>query len=419
MSAETEPARFQSKVSHVALRPSAQNQEFRPLSDEKPGATFSESGLGAGFGVYVHWPYCARICPYCDFNVYRDRDRDPAPLLAAIAADIAAQRARIGPQQLESVFLGGGTPSLLGGREIAGLLGAIDRAFGIGPDVEITLEANPEDALRFTDQVAAGVNRLSLGLQALNDHDLQALGRRHDAAGGSAGVSTAAATGARVSIDLIYARQGQSLQAWAGELRRALNLPVEHLSLYQLTIEAGTAFERAVRRGALIPPGAPLAADLYGLTQELCEEAGFPAYEISNHARADKAQSRHNLVYWRSRAWIGAGPGAHGRVVLDGVRTASTAARRPGDYIARVNADGVGWANIEPLTPEEQGEEALMMGIRLSEGIARRPIEALLGRTLNSAAHVAQGLVAPDADLLRLTPAGRLLADRIALDLLG
>lgn len=371
------------------------------------------------FGVYVHWPYCARICPYCDFNVYRARDRDPAPLLAAIVADIDGHRARIGPRETASVFLGGGTPSLLSGAEISGLLSAINDAFPLARGAEITLEANPEDAQRFADHVAAGVTRVSLGVQALIDGDLKALGRTHDAASAVAAVEAAASTGARVSLDLIYAREGQSLTAWRDELRRALALPVEHLSLYQLTIEPGTAFERAVRRGALSPPPTDLAAQLFEETQSLCETAGLPAYEVSNHARDAAAQSAHNLVYWRSGEWIGVGPGAHGRVMLNNARTATQAHRAPQAYVNAVHAAGIGWDAATPLTPHEAGEEALMMGLRLVEGIDAKPIETLLGAPLHTTPLEDQSLVVRYGDRVRITPRGRLLTDRIAAELLG
>jgi oxygen-independent coproporphyrinogen-3 oxidase len=368
------------------------------------------------FGVYVHWPYCARICPYCDFNVYRPRGTSPGPLLGAIAAEIAAHRARIGPRETASVFLGGGTPSLLEGAEIAALLAAIDAAFPLTADVEITLEANPEDAARLADAAAAGVNRFSIGVQSLVDADLKALGRWHDAAAGRAAVAAAARTGRRVSADFIYARAGQGVAAWEAELAEAAELPVEHLSLYQLTIEAGTAFERAVRRGRITPPGEGLAADFFEATQAIAARAGFTAYEISNHARGAGAQSRHNLLYWRAEEWAGIGPGAHGRLTIDGRRTATKAHRRPADYIGAVAVSGVGWEAIEPLDAEAVGDEALLMGLRLAEGIDPARLTGLRGRPLSVSAInqlAAQGLI-DGGKRLRLTPSGRLVADRIA-----
>jgi len=375
--------------------------------------------MTAPLAIYVHWPYCARICPYCDFNVYRQRAQDPEALIDAIIADARGHRDRIGSRPAMSVFLGGGTPSLLGGGQIARLLGALDAAFPFTPDVEITLEANPEDRAAFADAVAAGVNRISLGVQALNDADLQALGRAHDAADALASIAVAAGTGARTSIDLIYARVGQTLADWQAELRAALALPVEHFSLYQLTIEPGTAFDRAVRRGRIAPPPTETAAALYEATQALCDEGGAPGYEVSNHARSAAAQSRHNRAYWEGADWLGLGPGAHGRIPLDGARTASVAARAPADYIAMVAAKGIGWAQLEPLSAEDAANEMLMMGLRLSAGIDPAPIEAMRGRALNAdllATLRAEGLLEPGPHL-RVTPGARLVADRIAQDL--
>jgi putative oxygen-independent coproporphyrinogen III oxidase len=373
----------------------------------------------SGFGIYVHWPFCARICPYCDFNIYRDRGQDPEPLLRAILADIAAHRAILGPRTTDSVFLGGGTPSLLSGASLSRMLAAIDAVFPLAAQAEITLEANPEHGDRFADQAAGGVNRFSLGVQAFDDAALKALGRTHSADGARAAVAAAARTGARVSVDLIFARAGQSLAAWSAELRAALALPVEHLSLYQLTIEEGTAFDRAVRRGALVPPAPDLAADLYLQTQTECAVAGFDAYEISNHARNAAARSRHNLNYWRGGEWVGVGPGAHGRVQRDGVRLATHAVRRPNTYIDRVGEAGVGWIEAETLSPRMQGEEALMMGLRLSEGVARAPIEALLGMPLSVDALAAEGWLEVHCDRIALTAQGRLVADRIVATLLA
>ena len=369
------------------------------------------------FGVYVHWPYCTKLCPYCDFNIYRARGRDTAPLLDAIVADIEGHHARLESRTAETVFLGGGTPSLLSGADIARILESIDRTFGLASAAEVTLESNPEDRARFADQAAAGVNRFSVGLQSLDDAALHALGRAHDSASAIAAVEMAHATGKRVSLDMIYAREGQALAAWDTELRAALALPAEHLSLYQLTIEPGTAFARAVARQRLFPPDNDRAADLYELTQRLCAEAGVPAYEISNHARGDTARARHNMLYWTGGDWLGIGPGAHGRIALDGVRTATKAHDRPDEYTAAVNADGVGWESAATLAPSEIAEEAVLMGLRLTDGLERAPVEALRGTPLNAAAIArfrAEGLLVDDGARLRLTEAGRLLGDHIA-----
>lgn len=375
----------------------------------------------SGFGVYVHWPYCARICPYCDFNVYRARGADPAPLLDAIIVDLKGHAERFGARTASTVFFGGGTPSLLGGAEVEGVLRAVDRVFPLATDCEITLEANPEDAPRFADHAAAGVTRFSLGVQALDDVALKALGRNHDARAGRASIDAAAATGRRVSMDLIYAREGQRAPEWEKELNSALSLPIEHLSLYQLTIEPGTAFDRRAARGRLVRADADLAADLYEITQHLCEAAGFRAYEISNYARADAARSRHNLLYWKGEEWVGVGPGAHGRMNHAGARYALEAQRAPADYIDAVREHGVGSILETALAPEDAAAELLMMGLRIDEGVAVAEVECLRGGPLNAAAIVwlaEQGLIYRADARIMLTKAGRILADRIAAELL-
>jgi len=372
------------------------------------------------FGIYVHWPYCAAICPYCDFNVYRARGADNAVLIAAIERDLAAHAERFGSREAVSLFFGGGTPSLLRGGEIARLIDAASRAFTLAADCEITLESNPEDASLFAEQAAAGVNRFSIGAQAFDDAALKGLGRRHDAATGLRAVHAAAATGQRVSLDLIYAREGQSEAAWRSELKQALALPVEHVSLYQLTIEPDTAFARRVSRGQLTPPNADAGASLYEATQEVCEAAGFPAYEISNHARDEAARARHNLLYWRSDDWIGVGPGAHGRVTQSGARIALEAQRRPADYIDAVNEHGAGWISESALTGEEAADELIIMGLRTTEGLDAVRYEALRGAPLKADALAwlaEQGLVTQGDGRVRLTARGRPLANRIALEL--
>jgi putative oxygen-independent coproporphyrinogen III oxidase len=371
-------------------------------------------------GIYVHWPYCAHICPYCDFNVYRGRGQDNGLLIAAIEKDMAAHAARFGKRTAQSLFFGGGTPSLLRGGEIARLIDAAARAFTLATDCEITLEANPEDSALFAEQAGAGVNRFSIGAQAFDDAALKALGRRHDAATALRAVEAAATTGRRVSLDLIYAREGQSIEAWREELKRALALPVEHVSLYQLTIEPETAFARRVARGQLTPPDMDAAAVLYETTQEVCEAAGFIGYEISNHARTDAARSKHNAIYWQSGDWIGVGPGAHGRMTHEGARYALEAQRRPADYIDAVAERGVGWISETTLTPEQRGDEMLIMGLRIAEGLDIARVEALRGRPVNSDALrwlIDQKLVTHDGRRVRLARAGRLLANKIAAEL--
>lgn len=372
------------------------------------------------FGIYLHWPYCAAICPYCDFNVYRARGAASAPLIEAIEADLAAHAERFGRRRADTLFLGGGTPSLLSGEEIARLITAVSRAFELAPDAEITLEANPEDHACFVEQAAAGVTRFSVGAQALDDAALKKLGRFHDAATSIRAIEAAANTGARASLDLIYARERQTLDAWRTELRTALALPVEHVSLYQLTIEQGTAFARAVERGSLAPPGLVDAAALYEFTQEMCEAAGFSGYEISNHARAESARARHNLLYWQGRDWIGVGPGAHGRVTHEGGRIATEAQRRPADYIDAVREHGLGWISETPLTQSEIADEYLLMGLRVIDGLEIARLETLRGAALKADALdwlEEQGLIARAQGRLALTRRGRLLANQIVAEL--
>ena len=335
--------------------------------------------------IYVHWPYCSAICPYCDFNVYRARGADNAPLIAAIGADLKAHADRFGRREAVSLFFGGGTPSLLRGAEIQQLIAAASSAFVLSRDCEITLESNPEDAHLFAEQAAAGINRFSIGAQAFNDDALRALGRKHNSDASLRAVESAAATGQRVSLDLIYAREGQSVDAWRSELAQALELPIEHASLYQLTIEPGTAFARRVDRHQLVPPNDDLSAELYEATQEVCDAAGFPAYEISNHARSPAARSRHNEVYWKSGDWIGVGPGAHGRVSHNGERLAFEAQRRPADYIDAVRESGFGWIGEARLTPQEAADEVLLMGMRIDGGVDLARVEALRGAPLHGA----------------------------------
>ena len=341
----------------------------------------------AGFGVYVHWPFCAAKCPYCDFNSHvRHAPVDEVRYLAAFRAEIAHMAARTPGRTVSSVFLGGGTPSLMRPATVAGLLDAIGGAWGIAPGVEVTLEANPTsvEATRFRGYRAAGVNRVSLGVQALDDGDLKRLGRLHSVEEALSAVRTAATHFERFSFDLIYARPDQTAQAWAAELRRAIAYAAEHLSLYQLTIEPGTPFFGLAQSGRLVPPDDDASRALYDVTQEICEAAGLPAYEVSNHARPG-AQSRHNLLYWRYGEYAGIGPGAHGRLVLPQGRTGTLTEKAPEGWLARVEREGHGITETEGLSPEDQGDEFLMMGLRLSEGIDPARYAALKGRPLDAA----------------------------------
>ena len=377
----------------------------------------TDDAAAPGFGVYVHWPYCGRICPYCDFNVHRDRRPGEAARLAqAILQDLARRREVTGPRRLTSIFFGGGTPSLMDPEAVGAVIAACRTLWDADPDLEVSLEANPTDAEagRFAGLAEAGVNRLSLGLQSLEDEALVQLGRNHDAAAGRRATQTALKVFSRVSIDLIYARPDQTPQAWAAELDAAVALGTGHVSPYQLTIEPGTAFERAVRRGRLRPPADPQAADLWGVTQDRLSAAGFEAYEVSNHARSPADRSRHNLTYWRGGDWLGVGPGAHGRLSLECVRTGQACAARPADYIAAV-ARGEGAGEIEVLSPRDAAVERVLSGLRLAEGVDFGALDAL-GL---SAGHAevrelaSQGLLAEDPRRLRVTDDGRRLLDAV------
>ncbi|ACK81372.1 oxygen-independent coproporphyrinogen III oxidase [Methylorubrum extorquens CM4] len=357
----------------------------------------------AGFGIYLHWPFCAAKCPYCDFNSHvRHAGVDQPRFLAAFRREIA-HAAELAPgRTVTSIFLGGGTPSLMAPDTVAGLLDAVAGAWSVAPDAEVTLEANPTsvEATRFRGYRAAGVNRVSLGVQALDDGDLKRLGRLHSVAEALDAVRTAAAHFERFSFDLIYARPEQTPEAWAAELRRAIDYAAEHLSLYQLTIEPGTPFFGLAQAGRLVPPDDDATRALYDVTQEICGLAGLPAYEISNHARPG-AQSRHNLLYWRYGEYAGIGPGAHGRLVLPQGRTGTLTEKAPEEWLARVERDGDGVVETETLSAEDQGDEFLMMGLRLTEGIDPARYATLKGRPLHAGrldALVRDGLVARRPD---------------------
>jgi putative oxygen-independent coproporphyrinogen III oxidase len=372
----------------------------------------------APLGVYVHWPYCAKICPYCDFNVVRDRRQaEQADLAAAIVRDLEAQRVLTGPRRLVSVFLGGGTPSLMDPQWASDIVATARRLWEPAVDLEVSLEANPTDAEagRFAAFAAAGVTRLSLGLQSFDDAALSFLGRNHDAAEARRAADLAARTFPRLSVDMIYALPGQTIAAWTDQIARAIDLGAEHISPYQLTIEAGTAFDRAVGRGLFRPADDEAGAALYATTQAVLEAAGFEAYEVSNHARGAAARSRHNLVYWRGQDYVGVGPGAHGRLRLHGVRTATEAAMRVGDYIGNVEATGLGFRAPEALSPIETAEERLLMGLRTGEGVAFSELAALGLSPAHPAVAdlIEQGLLATDPACLRATSAGRVMLDGV------
>ena len=364
-----------------------------------------------GFGVYVHWPFCLAKCPYCDFNSHvRHAPPDQARFVAAFRREIAHMRALHGPAEAGTVFFGGGTPSLMAPETVGSILEAINDAWPIASDAEITLEANPTsvEAARFRGYRAAGVNRVSLGVQALDDGELKALGRMHSVAEALDAVAIARAAFERVSFDLIYARPRQTPESWAAELRRALAEGCEHLSLYQLTIEPGTAFEKLYSAGKLIVPDDDHARTLWDVTQEITSAAGLPAYEISNHAR-EGAQARHNLVYWRYGTYAGIGPGAHGRLAAGADRLATFTERQPERWLEAVEAHGHGIVSEERLDPEIQADEMLLMGLRLAEGIDLDRHARLSGHALDTAriaALAAEGLVVRTGQRLRVTAAG-------------
>ncbi|MCJ2071721.1 radical SAM family heme chaperone HemW [Methylobacterium sp. J-030] len=359
-----------------------------------------------GFGIYLHWPFCAAKCPYCDFNSHVRHARVDEPrFLDAFRAEIDHAAARTPGRTVTSIFLGGGTPSLMQPATVAGLLDAVAAHWPVAKDAEITLEANPSsvEAARFRGYRAAGVNRVSLGVQALDDASLRALGRLHDVGQARDAIRVAQATFARTSFDLIYARPGQTLAMWRDELGEALERAGEHLSLYQLTIEPGTPFHGLANAGKLVVPDDDMARALYDVTQELCARAGLPAYEISNHARPG-AESRHNLLYWRYGEYAGIGPGAHGRLVTEAGRIGTVTERGPEAWLARVEGDGHGIVETEALSPADQADEFLVMGLRLREGIDPERYAALKGRPLNDNRI---GMLAGDG-LLERRPGGRI-----------
>lgn len=369
-----------------------------------------------GFGIYVHWPYCARICPYCDFNVYAAKARDTAPLFDAMLKDLQGWRARTGERPVNSIFFGGGTPSLMSGSQVGQLIAHVKDLWGVAPGVEITLEANPDDHARFAEFASAGVDRLSLGLQSLNDERLKFLGRTHSAADAVAALDVARGKFRSISIDMIYAVPGQTLEDWEGELSRALALGADHLSLYELSIEPGAAFFQAVKRKAWSPVSDDDAAAFYEITQDMTDAAGLPGYEISNHARGVEHRSVHNGIYWKSGDWAGVGPGAHGRLSIGRERWAVEAAEKPGHYLHQIKANGIGWAVVDRLDVVGQARERVAMGLRVVEGFAVADVEEL-GLQLNAekvAAFADEGLLVHGDGRIALTREGRLLADRIA-----
>jgi putative oxygen-independent coproporphyrinogen III oxidase len=381
------------------------------------------NSIEQAFGVYVHWPFCLSKCPYCDFNSHvRRAPIDEARFVRAFTAEIAATAARVPRRTVSTIFFGGGTPSLMQPATVAAILDAIARHWRVAPDVEITIEANPTsvEAGRFRGYRAAGVNRVSLGVQALNDRALAELGRLHSAREALDAVGIARGVFDRVSFDLIYARPQQTPQDWGNELKTALADAGEHLSLYQLTIEPDTPFAALHAAGKLKTPDDDLARALYDTTLEVCAAHGLQAYEISNHARPG-AECRHNLVYWRAHEYAGIGPGAHGRLDIDGARHATATEKRPEAWLARVESAGHGLVTDDALTREEMADEFLLMGLRLAEGIDPARYAMLGGRSLDEtrvAALHEHGLVETTADgRLRVSLPGFPVLDAVVADL--
>ena len=382
-----------------------------------PALLSPDNAADEPIALYVHWPFCVSKCPYCDFNSHVRASIDSDAWRAALLSDLAHEAALNGGRRLSSIFFGGGTPSLMPPDIVGALIDAATRHWRPTSDIEITLEANPSsvEAARFADLAAAGVNRVSLGLQSMENEALHFLGRAHDVREGLAALEVAQSTFGRVNFDLIYARPDQSLADWESELARGLSFGTDHLSLYQLTIEPGTRFATLVAQGKLNPADPDHAADLYEQTQAMTAAAGIPAYEISNHARPGQ-ESRHNLTYWRYGDYVGVGPGAHGR--RDGLATLRH--RKPENWMSAVTRNGHGLQGEEPLDGRDRAREALLMGLRLAEGvdldrIARLsglPVDMLVDR--HAIARIAgHGMIRQDGQRLRIDPAGMLLLDAI------
>lgn len=381
---------------------------------------------GQDFAIYVHWPFCVSKCPYCDFNSHVREGIDQQAWRQAFLAELDYWAARTGPQTVSAIFFGGGTPSTMPPETTAAIIDRIRHHWPIANSIEITLEANPSsvEAGRFAAFAGAGVNRFSLGVQSFDNDVLKFLGRAHDSREAVAAIETACSTVDRVSFDLIYALPDQTADRWQAELSRALAFDTGHLSLYQLTIEPNTGFAGQVARGVFTPMPEDPSADLYDLTQQVTSDAGLPAYETSNHARPGE-ESRHNLAYWQYGAWIGVGPGAHGRPVLpDGTRLATDTLKKPERWLDAVVCQGHGAIQQDLLSADEQATEALVMGLRLSGGIQAARFQAATGRALDQTIDTdaakmltENGLLDWNRDTLRVTEEGRLVLNSILAEL--
>lgn len=382
-------------------------------------------GSSYGFGLYIHWPYCSKICPYCDFNVYAAKSsRDFSSLVDSIIADIRHHHDLL-PEHppLKSVYFGGGTPSLMAASDIGKILESVNNTFGIEQNAEITLEANPNDVNRndITSWLSLGVSRLSIGLQSLDDTSLQFLGRDHTSGAGRTAIEKAKLVFKKVSVDLIYALPEQSLQSWEQELNQVLQFGVNHLSLYELTFEERTAFGKRLERGEIVQPKEDLRADFYQLTDDVTRKAGMPSYEISNYATNESSRSEHNTIYWRGGDWIGVGPGAHGRITRGSTRYATEKARKPAEYVALVGSRTDQLSDIEILDCKDVAKELLMLGLRLEEGIEVDRLEKA-GLVLDQDIvldFTKEELVKVTRNRIHLTNKGKLLADAIGASLAG
>jgi oxygen-independent coproporphyrinogen-3 oxidase len=389
-------------------------------ADPPPSPPF-QAGEKRAIGVYVHWPYCARVCPYCDFNVYKTREIDAERWRRALASDLERWRAQTGARQLGSLYFGGGTPSLAPLPVIEGVIETCGDLWGFESAAEITLESNPTDAEEghFADLKVAGVNRLSLGVQAFDDPSLRFLGRNHSAAEARRALASALGVFENVAFDLIYALPGETAASWRARLQEALSFGAPHLSLYQLTIEDGTAFANAVARGAWSPSSDDIAAELFDIAQELPHAAGLSAYEVSNHARPGR-ESRHNQLYWRHQDYAGVGPGAHGRLKTATAHLAAETHRDPERYLRAVEQKGSGRSAEESLDRRAVLTERLSMGLRLEEGIDLNPDDLALidpdGRRVRSL--VADGLLVRRGARLQATRDGRRVLNAVTAALL-
>lgn len=392
---------------------------------QNPIATDSAPVKVPAFGVYVHWPFCEAKCPYCDFNSHvRHRPIDQADYVKAYVKELQHYAELLPDRRVGSVFFGGGTPSLMQPETVETLLSTIDRLWGLDDDAEVTLEANPSsvEANRFAGFRAAGVNRVSLGVQSLNPDDLRFLGRLHSVEQALSAIQTARSIFDRMSFDMIYARPGQTVEGWRAELMRAIDLAADHLSLYQLTIEKGTPFAALRDAGKLIPPDAELAADLFEATQAITADQGLFGYEISNHAKPN-AECRHNLLYWRYGEYVGVGPGAHGRIELGDGRHATVAEAHPETWAGYVEQYGHGGTIDDLLTYEEQGDEFLLMGLRLTDGIDLDRFERISSRQIDPkrmADLLTHNMIEKVGErIVRATPQGAMVLDAVVADLAG